>query len=1113
MTSAAEARQTRRIYVGGLFPEIHPDDLRSKFARFGSVEDIQIKVRRDEQGEPVKTFAHLNINGTKKDLEKCFSMFSRAKWKGFTLVLQTAKENFLTRLEKERGEAAHPLDKYKNLCLHDPLAKAPGVQDFVMRGAVPGTPIPGQKNWVVGKYGRVLPILQLKKPNQSKMVRVDPSKLCHNLKKLKDEDVAEEGRGSLTWSIDSQDSDITRKRKGEFQVEHKRSKKAGRQMVVDFLAQQQHRYDQVMTEANDFEILLQDGTVKNNTVASGQQSGGSRGRGSLGRIMAPEEGSSNEESADTDEIIASTKLKAAIKKKTNIVRQPSKRFQKHNHSSDSESETGDVKSASFVHVAEKKGAKPRSHGKQVTYRTPIELSIKSSASDSSSGEFSSGTSDSGVSASEDKTSGDNQRVMKKKTASQRKGGDRPTDCSNRESSHDDSESDSSSDEDSSMELEGGQDRNFGSSSHEDVRDKKDSDRNQPRWRSGIPEFRGRAVLDQRDDHRQGRDNNRIKQYTVSMDTEDSDSTGSADTDEILSSFRKSSKSAVPSADPCKMTSAASPAAISCFRAGVDEFSCGFSVHAGRIVYPKPGFNSGGGSDSSQEYLSSKKQKMSTKEECDVSGEVVRSSKQKKNMVPGVAKLVAEFDKQVRKTEGCQCVTDAQKSSDKSRTEVNNTGRDLLNLMDKHIDDNRRRLETIRERKREIQNRKAAIQDALALVDSGSRLNKKIVFDSDDDEDEETPAVAAVATSEAAVNTRNTKMSSFSDEEEDEKDVDKSKPMSLFDSSGSSSEDEDDKMFRVRPQYEGEKGRKLMELQARLGSDQRFRLDERFVESDEDQENVVGEAGVGDTDAESERARALRILEEVVGRHPMARLQRQETQRKKFKDMSTLHFDPACEQHRQLEVQISPKEKIKKKKVAKTKEDEASEVAIPEVSKERFFEVSSAIQNVFNKTHDGKERASDFSLMAAFGGQSQTDAQCESKDSSTHEFTVSSGAMNPWQSRFSVDVTDDSTDTEEEQQRSVQSVHTDNYGVAPVTKWTFFFSEDDRRLQEGIEFFKRPQDFDAVQEKWREQRPKLMESYREKWRKAVKNKRKLQKPSVWHSGGHQNASRRVRVNRR
>ncbi|XP_046570509.1 nucleolar protein 8-like [Haliotis rubra] len=1041
-------------------------------------------------------------------------VLSRAKWKGFTLVLQTAKENFLTRLEKERGDAAQPLDKDKNLYLHDPFAEAPGVQDFVMRGAVPGTPIPGEKNWVVGKYGRVLPILQLKKPSQSKMVRVDPSKLCHNLKKLKDEDVAEEGRVNLTWSIDSHDSDITRKRKGEFLVEHKRSKRAGSQMVVDFLAQQQHRYDQVVTEANNFEILLRDGTVKNNSVGSGQQS---RERGSLDRMVAPEKGSSNDESADTDEIIASTKLKAAIKKKTNIVRQPSKRFQEHSHSSDSESETGDVKSASFVYVAGKKGAKPCSHGKQVAPKTPIKLNIKSSASVSSSGESSSGESDSG-----DGSVGENQRSTQKKTASQRKGDGKPTDCSNRESSDDESESDSSPDEDSSMELQDGQNRSFGSFSHEDERDKKDSDRNQPRWKSGIPEFRGRAVLDQGNDHRQGRDNDRVKPDTMSTDTEDSDSTGSADTDEILSSFRKSSKAPVTSADPCKMTSAPSSAVVSCSRAGVDEFSCGFSIDAGRIVYPQPGLSSGEESDSSQEYQPSKKQKMSRKEECDISGEAVRSSNQKKTMVPGVAKIVGGSDRQVRKTEERQCVTDARKSSDKSRTEVNNKGREMLSPTDKHIDDNRRRLETIRERKREIQSRKAAIQDALAQVDSGSRLNKKIVFDSDDDMGE-TPAVAAEATSVTAVNTRTTKMSSSSDDDDDDEDVDKSgseeedsscikKRMSLFDSSGSSSEDEDEKMFRVRPQYEGEKGRKLMELQARLGSDQRFRLDERFVESDEEQENVVGDADVGDADAESERARALRILEEVVGRHPMARLQKQETQRKKFKDMSTLHFDPACEQHRQLEVQASPKEKIKKKKGSKMKEAETPEIVVPEVSKERFFEVSSAIQNVFHKTHDDKAAASGFSLMAAFGGHSQTDAHCESKEYSTHEVTASSGAMNPWQSRFSVDVTDDSTDDEEEQQSSVQSPHTHS-GVSLDTKWTFFFSEDDNRLQEGMEFFKRPQDFDSVLEKWREQRPKLIESYREKWRKAVKNKRKLQKTSVWHSGGHQTPSRRVKVNRR
>ena len=73
-----------------------------------------------------------------------------------------------------------------------------------MRKSVPGTIIEGEKNWVVGKYGRPLPIVHMSKYTGKKPLKIDPSKYCHCLRKINiAEDSKSENLSNLTWSISS----------------------------------------------------------------------------------------------------------------------------------------------------------------------------------------------------------------------------------------------------------------------------------------------------------------------------------------------------------------------------------------------------------------------------------------------------------------------------------------------------------------------------------------------------------------------------------------------------------------------------------------------------------------------------------------------------------------------------------------------------------------------------------------------------------------------------------------------------------------------------------------------------------------------------------------------
>ncbi|RXM94424.1 Nucleolar protein 8 [Acipenser ruthenus] len=161
----------KRLYVGGLNHSISQTELQQRFEKFGDVSDVDIVTRKDEQGDPVKTFGYLNINISETELRKCVSILNKTKWKGGTLQIELAKESFLHRLAEERQQAAEKkrtprVDRTTHLV--ESLKKV-GVENFHMKAAVPGTEVPDHKDWVVSKFGRVLPVLRLKTQGNNKI--------------------------------------------------------------------------------------------------------------------------------------------------------------------------------------------------------------------------------------------------------------------------------------------------------------------------------------------------------------------------------------------------------------------------------------------------------------------------------------------------------------------------------------------------------------------------------------------------------------------------------------------------------------------------------------------------------------------------------------------------------------------------------------------------------------------------------------------------------------------------------------------------------------------------------------------------------------------------------
>jgi hypothetical protein len=95
---------SKRLFVGNLFPDVSQDDLQQRFSKFGSVSKIEIKNKKDIDGQISQTFAFIDIGVTDSGLSQCISTLANKKWKGYLMTVQQARESFMERLARERKE-------------------------------------------------------------------------------------------------------------------------------------------------------------------------------------------------------------------------------------------------------------------------------------------------------------------------------------------------------------------------------------------------------------------------------------------------------------------------------------------------------------------------------------------------------------------------------------------------------------------------------------------------------------------------------------------------------------------------------------------------------------------------------------------------------------------------------------------------------------------------------------------------------------------------------------------------------------------------------------------------------------------------------------------------
>ncbi|KAL3673043.1 hypothetical protein V7S43_002338 [Phytophthora oleae] len=291
-------------------------------------------------------------------------------------------------------------------------------------------------------------------------------------------------------------------------------------------------------------------------------------------------------------------------------------------------------------------------------------------------------------------------------------------------------------------------------------------------------------------------------------------------------------------------------------------------------------------------------------------------------------------------------------------------------------------------------------------------NKKITFDDsgneeDKDEEEEEEAV----------------ISNWMDSGDEETEESGRGVRTTFDFTDGDAEAEAQAAFALRPEFVGEKGKKLFEMQKRFGGDSRFRLDARFLEEradeyggndvEEDEKDVNAEAIADlqnflDEENPEEAARharemreeeeaALRVVSKLFPDVDVTRLQRRMQEQRAPKDplkeaawMGELkRYDPrdahAC---REFEISITTSSSGSQKEDTIAPKREEKEIP---TGGDRFFSTTGDLSNLFSRvrknSEDGEEGEAALDGVFSLAAATETDSEAPFKLSSLFSFPV------------------------------------------------------------------------------------------------------------------------------
>uniref|UniRef100_A0A2D4F224 Nucleolar protein 8 n=4 Tax=Micrurus corallinus TaxID=54390 RepID=A0A2D4F224_MICCO len=1104
----------RRLYIGGLGHSVSEDELYERFSKFGNVTETEIISRKDEHGNPTKTFAYLNILLSEKELKKCMSVLNKTKWKGGTLQIELAKESFLHRLARERQEASMTKEKtdYNGMTDIQKSLKKSGVVDFHVK-AVPGTEIPNHKDWVVSKFGRVLPILHLKDQHKSKIIKYDPSKYCQNLKKLDQEPIDAVPISQLTWHLQEADSIMSKKRQGQFPEAKKPPKKKTKIQNSDSLSKvnsnpenvipakliqnctsnsrkqpNQHSLSPKLTagticsrhikglsdddidseeeiraiEASErkkqkgnyiiapednMEVVGDDFKLKYSTHWSTQKENKHIAQACHG-LIRPAENESDYDSADTDEIIAVTKLS-----------DEKERYESLDGSKETEEQNdGQPKRTIWVTSSLSSGSKGSKAGekKRAESKKPSDAQALLDRCRSESEENSGSCSDTSESEGDDDYESMMQNGFRLDLTLE------DLEKLARESSEDSEEDNGIIQRTIQPQTSHCSDRNTGIAPETPTITTTSK-------KCICPKEILAAILKE-----ESSDKVDLKQKEEKMNIQPFKGLGSLVKVLPESELNVNVSEKKHSSFELEVESRKSITEVKCSSSASKKLnSKPPSLKDLDLDIPK-GSLSGNSSEHSDHLPDSigKAEKISR----DVGIISEREPAQRGKSVskgPTTSSLIQNKNLNGSpKNEG---------SSPRKTKKSDNMGMQLQ--------DNERRLAAIQERQKEWELQKIIIQGALTSQQiQSTNKQKHIVFDSDNEnevqERAEEKSSGKIPVKEFTPKTSG-KLFESSDEESD------------------TEADENDR-FKIKPQFEGKAGEKLMHLQSHFGTDERFRMDARFLESDSDQEEESKKSITEEEEELSlEKKKNLEILKNLlhIDIDP-PKCKKLAAEGQKFRDMNTLRYDPTRQDHAVFEKKPANTEKESKAKKKKKKEEAQK---LPEVSKDTFYNVAVDLKEALGSTkqdekteiipwdqHDDAEQTSSTDI-SKFNAEKQ-----EGNKGFTFSFFGDEVARSPikedpyiieklkplrvaWQEdpRFQ----DSSSEDEESEAAEVQDVKEGSPVELHSNIRFFFFSQDDDRLKEGPKLFYKASDLDEETEDWESRRQILLEDCRKKHKDA------------------------------
>ncbi|XP_029358735.1 nucleolar protein 8 [Echeneis naucrates] len=1157
----------RRLYIGGLSHSVTQKDLKDRFGKFGDVQDVELRTRRDEEGVPYKTFGYINIDISDADLKKCLTVLNKSKWKGGTLQIETAKESFLHRLSEEQQAAREqrlhpPAAEDKTQKLLDSLSKA-GVDNFTMKAAVPGTEIPGHKEWVVSKFGRVLPVLQLryKKGNKARTLKYDPSKYSHNIRRLDRGDIDQPTPvAQLTWEVQGGDDDISKKRRGEFPpYEPPRTKRSRTNAVNSNNAVGRIRSEQTLRSVNHTEphhftngfkpltnhrpaqrkwTPLTDSDVDSDEeirrlVAAQDTSHSALYQEvrednlevvGLDYLVKPQqkgrpdgEDEDDYDSADTDELFASRK---PLPPPPSLQEKPPAPTADH---------------LPGISTDRKRKAKKKS---KAGLKEEEEEDDSADEEDLTSGKLEQQRQNSQLQASNLDSKSKKMAVPPVKPPS--------------------SESESDGEDEDDEELESADSDSCSDSDYEAM-------------------FSNVTCLEisLADLQRIAEDSQQTSETTVPSIPGDTETmSGPSDQpapkkgtlpEDILASImeddssddekkKKKKRKAVESTPlPAFLGTKTLNEGSETNNAQKQEKGRGSMGKKLKLDSEAPQVDHRGAAGKANRTLSEEKppetEEMTTDSEQDEEEAKVVPNKAPKNAEKTTSSSsgsdddIEDNEKKIISAVGAKKTgpvlaphTESSSSEEEEEEEEEKQAPSRVALGPKEEEEmqkkaNTRRLAAIQQRMKEAEEHKKLIQGALANLDTpAAGAGKHIVFGSDEEEDgdyedqrqttSEGPTSKKTlfqdsqsedeATSDVASASKNTKR--------------KQKPSGPQLFGGSEDEEDgdeegDNSRFDIRPQFEGRAGQKLMALQSRFGTDERFRMDSRFLEEDEEDKesermNSVTEE---DEDLEQERKKNLSILQSVLGSSQQTYSSKTASKAKNFRDVSALHYDPSKEEHAVFETIT---DEAKESKSARRKKREEAQ-KLPEVSKEIYYDVSGDLKAVFGQTKDdvtGGEENTNWDQEEEEEEEEEEDKEGEPTMSSlilTHPTTKneeSSGfkfsffgddtEMESKETDYKVESIQapkvswqqdprfhDSSEEEDEEQEeneehiNTTAVTTEEENTSKTDVSFFFFHPEDTRLTEGPRLFFRSTQLEDQREQWEERRTALRQEYRKKHKDA------------------------------